>query len=35
VLFYRTVGWIGRGIREPSGDALLADSVKPEKTAPE
>jgi len=30
VLFYRTVGWIGRGIREPPRDALLADSVKPE-----
>ncbi|MEM3825780.1 MAG: MFS transporter, partial [Candidatus Bathyarchaeia archaeon] len=30
VLFYRTVGWIGRGIREPPRDALLADSVEPE-----
>lgn len=30
VLFYRTVGWIGRGIREPSRDALLAESVEPE-----
>jgi MFS family permease len=29
-LFYRTVGWIGRGLREPPRDALLADSVKPE-----
>jgi MFS family permease len=30
VLFYRTVGWIGRGIREPPRDALLTDSVEPE-----
>jgi len=30
VLFYRTVGWIGRGIRESPRDALLAESVKPE-----
>jgi len=30
VLFYRTVGWIGRGIRESPRDAMLADSVKPE-----
>jgi MFS family permease len=30
VLFYRTIGWIGRGIRESPRDALLADSVKPE-----
>jgi MFS family permease len=30
VLLYRTVGWIGRGIRESPRDALLADSVKPE-----
>lgn len=30
VLFYRTVGWIGRGVREPPRDALLADSVEPE-----
>jgi MFS family permease len=29
VLFYRTVGWIGRGIREPPRDALLAESVEP------
>jgi MFS family permease len=28
VLFYRTVGWIGRGIREPPRDALLAESVE-------
>jgi MFS family permease len=30
VLFYRTVGWIGRGIRESPRDAMLAESVKPE-----
>jgi len=30
VLFYRAVGWMGRGIREPPRDALLADSVEPE-----
>ncbi|MEM3578542.1 MAG: MFS transporter [Candidatus Bathyarchaeia archaeon] len=30
VLLYRTVGWIGRGVREPPRDALLADSVEPE-----
>jgi MFS family permease len=30
VLFYRTLGWIGRGIRESPRDALLTDSVKPE-----
>jgi len=30
VLFYRTVGWIGRGIRESPRDALLAESVEPE-----
>jgi len=29
VLFYRTVGWIGRGIRESPRDAMLAESVKP------
>jgi MFS family permease len=29
VLFYRTVGWIGRGIRESPRDALLAESVEP------
>ena len=29
VLFYRTVGWIGRGIRESPRDALLSESVKP------
>jgi len=30
VLFYRTVGWMGRGIRESPRDAMLAESVKPE-----
>jgi MFS family permease len=30
VLFCRTVGWIGRGLREPPRDALLADSTEPE-----
>jgi len=30
VLVYRTVGWIGRGIRESPRDALLAESVEPE-----
>jgi MFS family permease len=30
VLFYRTVGWIGRGIRESPRDAMLAESVRPE-----
>jgi len=30
VLFYITIGWIGRGLREPPRDALLADSVEPE-----
>ncbi|MEM3581060.1 MAG: MFS transporter [Candidatus Bathyarchaeia archaeon] len=30
VLLYRTVGWMGRGVREPPRDALLADSVAPE-----
>jgi len=30
VLFYRTAGWIRRGIRESPRDALLADSVEPE-----
>jgi len=30
VLFYRTVGWIGRGIRESPRDAMLAESVEPE-----
>jgi MFS family permease len=30
VLFYRTVGWMGRGIRESPRDALLAESVEPE-----
>jgi MFS family permease len=30
VLFYRTAGWIGRGIRESPRDALLAESVEPE-----
>jgi MFS family permease len=30
VLFYRTVGWIGRGIRESPRDALLSESVEPE-----
>lgn len=30
VLFYRTAGWIGRGVREPPRDALLAESVDPE-----
>jgi len=29
-LFYRTFAWIGRGLREPPRDALLADSVSPE-----
>jgi MFS family permease len=29
VLLYRTAGWIGRGIREPPRDALLAESVEP------
>jgi MFS family permease len=28
VLFYRTAGWIGRGIRESPRDALLAESVE-------
>lgn len=28
VLFYRTIGWIGRGIREPPRDALLSESVE-------
>jgi len=27
VLFYRVLAWIGRGTREPSRDAMLADSV--------
>jgi MFS family permease len=30
VLFYRTVGWIGRGIRGPPRDALLSESTEPE-----
>lgn len=30
VLLYRTAGWIGRGVREPPRDALLAESVDPE-----
>ena len=30
VLFYRTVRWIGKGVREPPREALLADSVEPE-----
>jgi len=30
VLFCRTVGWIGRGIREAPRDAMLAESVRPE-----
>jgi MFS family permease len=30
VLFYRAVGWMGRGIRESPRDAMLAESVKPE-----
>lgn len=30
VLLYRTVGWIGRGIRESPRDAMLAESVAPE-----
>jgi MFS family permease len=30
VLFYRTLGWVGRGIRESPRDALLAESVEPE-----
>lgn len=29
VLFYRTIGWMGRGIREPPRDALLSESVEP------
>jgi MFS family permease len=27
ILFYRVLGWIGRGTREPPRDALLAESV--------
>lgn len=27
VLFYRTLAWMGRGLREPPRDAMLADSV--------
>jgi len=30
VLFYRTAGWIGRGIRESPRDALLAEAVESE-----
>jgi len=29
VLFYRTFAWMGRGLREPPRDALIADSVSP------
>jgi len=28
-LFYRTFAWMGRGLREPPRDALIADSVLP------
>ena len=28
-LFYRTFAWVGRGLREPPRDALIADSVSP------
>lgn len=28
-LFYRTIAWMGRGLREPPRDALIADSVSP------
>jgi len=28
-LLYRTIAWIGRGLREPPRDALIADSVSP------
>lgn len=28
-LFYRTFAWMGRGLREPPRDALIADSVSP------
>jgi len=31
VLVLRSIGWIGRGSRGPSRDALLADAVVPEK----
>jgi len=30
ILLARVVGWLGRGIRGPLRDAMLADSVKPE-----
>jgi MFS family permease len=30
VLFYRTVGWLGGGIRESPRDDMLAESAKPE-----
>jgi len=29
VLWYRTLAWMGRGLREPPRDALIADSVSP------
>jgi len=29
ILFARTIGWLGRGIRGPLRDAMLADSVEP------
>lgn len=29
VLFFRTLAWMGRGLREPPRDALIADSVSP------
>jgi MFS family permease len=29
ILIFRTIGWIGRGTREPPRDALLTESVKP------
>jgi MFS family permease len=29
VLMYRTFAWMGRGLREPPRDALIADSVSP------
>jgi MFS family permease len=29
ILVYRTIGWIGRGTREPPRDALLTESVEP------
>jgi len=31
LLWMRTLGWVGRGVRGPSRDTLLADSVRPEQ----